>query len=192
VWGGAALFGLAYGAGWLDARGSEAHVDASAIQWNAVQAVPKPVLDAEDAAWQQRGSEEERPSTGSGRTVEFMQASAGTRAWFSTCKWGGGRNCVVDGDTFWIEGQKVRIAGIDAPETHEPRCASELELGNEATEKLRALLNSGRVTMTGIDRDRDRYGRLLRNVAVNGQDVGEAMVAAGVAREYAGGRRPWC
>jgi endonuclease YncB( thermonuclease family) len=41
--------------------------------------------------------------------------------------------------------------------------------------------------MTSIDRDRDRYGRLLRNVAVNGADLGEAMVSAGVAWEYAGG-----
>ena len=99
---------------------------------------------------------------------------------------------MVDGDTFWLNGEKVRIAGIDAPETHPPRCASEAQLGRQATEKLHALLNSGAVTMTGIDRDRDVYGRLLRNVAVDGQDVGEAMIADGVAREYAGGRRPWC
>jgi hypothetical protein len=66
--------------------------------------------------------------------------------------------------------------------------------GNAATQRLHALLNSGAVTMTPIDPDRDRdvYGRLLRNVAVNGEDVGEAMVGAGVARDYAGGRRPWC
>ena len=57
---------------------------------------------------------------------------------------------------------------------------------------LHQLLNSGAVTMTSIDRDRDVYGRLLRNVAVNGQDVGEAMVSAGVARDYGSGRRPWC
>ena len=65
-------------------------------------------------------------------------------------------------------------------------------LGDEATEKLHSLLNSGAVTMTGIDRDRDVYGRMLRNVTVNGQDVGEAMITAGVAREYGRGRRPWC
>jgi endonuclease YncB( thermonuclease family) len=111
---------------------------------------------------------------------------------FSYCKWGGGTNCVVDGDTFYIRGAKVRIADIDAPETHPPRCAYEAQLGNEATEKLHALLNSGAVTMTSIDRDRDVYGRLLRNVAVNGADVGEAMVSAGVAREWVGRREPWC
>lgn len=111
---------------------------------------------------------------------------------FGYCKWGGGTNCVVDGDTFYLGGDKVRIAGIDAPETHDYGCESELALGNRATEMLHSLLNSGPVTMTSIDRDRDVYGRLLRNVAVNGQDVGEAMVSAGVAREYASGRRPWC
>ena len=55
-----------------------------------------------------------------------------------------------------------------------------------------ALLNSGALTMTSIDRDRDSYARLLRNVAVSGQDVGEAMIASGVARAYGNGRRSWC
>ena len=119
-------------------------------------------------------------------------ASTPVRASFSYCYRGGGTNCVVDGDTFYIDGDKVRIAGIDAPETHPPRCAYEAQLGNEATDKLHELLNSGAVTMTSIDRNRDVYGRLLRNVQVNGADVGEAMVSAGVAREYGNGRRPWC
>jgi endonuclease YncB( thermonuclease family) len=48
------------------------------------------------------------------------------------------------------------------------------------------------VTTTGIDRDRDVYGRLLRNVSVNGRDVGATLISEGVARAYAGGRRPWC
>ena len=99
---------------------------------------------------------------------------------------------MVDGDTFYLNGDKVRIAGIDAPETHDYGCASELQLGEQAALQLQALLNSGAVTMTRIDRDRDAYGRLLRNVAVDGRDVGEALIAAGVGREYGGGRRGWC
>jgi endonuclease YncB( thermonuclease family) len=101
-------------------------------------------------------------------------------------------NCVVDGDTFYVNGAKVRIAGIDAPETHDYHCRSELELGERAARELQALLNSGAVTMTSIDRDRDVYGRLLRNVAVNGRDVGATLISDGVARAYAGGRRSWC
>ena len=48
---------------------------------------------------------------------------------FSLCHTGGGGNCVVDGDTFWCNGQKIRIADIDTPETHPARCAAEAELG---------------------------------------------------------------
>jgi endonuclease YncB( thermonuclease family) len=46
--------------------------------------------------------------------------------------------------------------------------------------------------MTSIDRNRDVYGRLLRNVQVNGRDVGAVLISDGVARAYAGGRRSWC
>ncbi len=154
---------------------------------NAETIVAEVRADPSDAEWASRAQAQAGASTGSART-----AGEGVRASFSYCKWGGGTNCVVDGDTFYIGGQKVRIAGIDAPETHDYRCGSELALGERAASQLQALLNSGAVTMTGIERDRDRYGRLLRNVAVGGQDVGEAMVSAGVAREYGRGRRGWC
>lgn len=111
---------------------------------------------------------------------------------FGLCHVGGGRNCVVDGDTFWMDGQKIRIAGIDAPETHPSRCAYEEELGGKATRRLRELLNGGRVELVSIARDRDRYGRLLRNVRVNRRDVGDVMIAEGLVRPYGTGRRPWC
>jgi endonuclease YncB( thermonuclease family) len=51
-----------------------------------------------------------------------------------------------------------------------------------AARQLQALLNSGAVTMTHIDRNRDVDGRLLRNVAVRGQGVGGALVSEGLAR----------
>src|SRR5689334_370780 len=83
---------------------------------------------------------------------------------FGLCFTGGGIDCVVDGDTFWIDGEKIRIADIDAPETHPPRCPREAELGNAATRRLQALLNAGPVTLAVADRDTDRYGRKLRIV----------------------------
>jgi len=191
---GAVFAGLAAGGllSWAN-RGAGAAEPEAAIEWNAVQAVPTRTPDAEDVAWEKRALEQDGPSTHSGRTdalrASFRQSSGQA---FGYCHSGGGSNCVVDGDTFRIGGEKVRIAGIDAPETHPPRCADEARLGNAATERLHVLLNSGQVTMTRIDRDRDVYGRLLRNVAVNGADVGEAMVGAGVAREYGSKRRRWC
>jgi len=99
---------------------------------------------------------------------------------------------VVDADTLWIGGQNVRLADIDAPETHEPRCAAEQALGDRATRRLHRLVNSGAVTQTSIERDHDRYGRKLRIVAVGGASVGDTLVGEGLARWYEGGRRSWC
>ena len=47
---------------------------------------------------------------------------------------------MVDGDTIWLQGTKIRIADIDTPETHQPRCASEKALGDKATQRLQQLL----------------------------------------------------
>lgn len=181
---GAAAVGLVAGGvlSWTDTR----QAAAPSAEHEIETVIPDVGADAADAEWEGRAEgESARASTGSART-------GGVALRFGHCHVGGGINCVVDGDTFYLAGQKVRIAGIDAPETHDYRCASELRLGRRATQTLHALLNSGAVTMTSIDRDRDSYGRLLRNVAVDGQDVGQAMIAAGVAREYQRGRRGWC
>lgn len=119
-------------------------------------------------------------------------ASAAPAIRFGLCHTGGGTNCVVDGDTFWMAGEKIRIADIDTPETHPPRCAEEARLGTAATLRLQALLSAGPVTLVPIDRDEDRYGRKLRTVEVGGVAVGEALVDEGLARNYGGGRRSWC
>lgn len=162
-----------------------------------VQGAPA-VESAADRAWRQNRPSpvETRASNGAWQQTVATPIQARTRNGsqraFGLCHSGGGSDCVVDGDTFYLGGDKVRIAGIDAPETHPSRCAREAELGEAATASLRSMLGSGPITLSAIDRDRDHYGRLLRNVAVDGRDVGEALIAQGVARAYDGGRRPWC
>jgi micrococcal nuclease len=114
-------------------------------------------------------------------------------AQFSSCHFGGGTNCVVDGDTFWFKGEKVRIADIDTPETHPSRCADEAAKGNAATRRLKALLNAGPFSLVPIDRNLDRYGRKLRIVQRDGQSLGATLVSEGLARNYSGGyRATWC
>lgn len=121
-----------------------------------------------------------------------VQADATARQ-FGKCHSGGGTNCVVDGDTFWMDGEKIRIADIDTPETHPSRCAEEKRLGNAATNRLQALLNAGAFELTSIDRDTDRYGRKLRIVERNGRSLGDVLVSEGLARPYGGGPRAgWC
>ncbi len=111
---------------------------------------------------------------------------------FDFCHAGGGFNCVVDGDTFYYRGDKIRIADIDTPETQDYACDSELELGNAARVRLEELLNNGAFVLSSIDRDTDRYGRLLRIVERNGESLGGVLVDEGLARWYEGGRQPWC
>jgi endonuclease YncB( thermonuclease family) len=53
-------------------------------------------------------------------------------ATFTLCRNGAGTNCLVEGDTFWMAGQNIRVSDIDAPETHPPRCRFEAQLGNRA------------------------------------------------------------
>ena len=128
----------------------------------------------------------------SGRRRGARPPGQRTRASFGLCHSGGGTDCVVDGDTFRLGGQRIRVADIDAPETHPPRCAEEARLGDRATQRLRQLLSGGAVSLQAIDRDEDQYGRKLRVVLVDGRSVGETLVEEGLARSYDGGRRPWC
>jgi len=102
------------------------------------------------------------------------------------------QNCVIDGDTFTSGGTKIRIADIDAPETHPPRCALEADLGDRATRRLSALLSEGPFRLVRDGRDVDRYGRKLRVVIRDGRSVGRMLVSEGLARPWTGKRRPWC
>jgi endonuclease YncB( thermonuclease family) len=179
----AAFAGMAFGL--EQSPQPAASVPDKPILWNETQAVPRGAAAAEDAAWAARGS-------GEVAAPAHTASAAAAIPFFGYCRYGGGMNCVVDGDTFYLGRDKVRIAGIDAPETHPSRCAEEKRLGEAATDRLRALLNSGAVTVTSIDRDEDFYGRKLRNVAVGGADVGAVLIGEGLARDYAGGRRSWC
>ncbi|MCA0210004.1 MAG: thermonuclease family protein [Proteobacteria bacterium] len=111
---------------------------------------------------------------------------------FGLCHSGGGTNCVVDGDTFWFQGEKYRIADIDTPETHPARCAQEAALGEAATDRLQQWLNDGAFTLESAGRDADRYGRKLRVPTRGGESVGSVLVDEGLARPWEGRRRPWC
>lgn len=89
---------------------------------------------------------------------------------------------VSDGDTLRLtDGRKVRIVQIDAPEL-ETDC-----YGEPARRALLRLASPG--TRVTLERDlaldpTDRYGRLLRYIAVGRRDVGLALVAEGAAEPY--------
>lgn len=108
---------------------------------------------------------------------------------FGRCTEGPRFTCVVDGDTVWIEGEKIRLAGIDAPEM-EGKCAAERHGAALAADRLTELLSRGTIA---IERDgRDRFGRTLAIVTVDGVSAGTVLIDEGFARPWDGRRRPWC
>lgn len=101
---------------------------------------------------------------------------------------------VTDGDTLRLDsGERIRIAGIDAPESRQDqaRCRAEIALGDAATERARSLLD-GR--MVGIERVGRSYGRTVARVTIDGRDAATTLVEAGAARWWPRGRpKPdWC
>ena len=107
--------------------------------------------------------------------------------------------CVIDGDTIRIEGETVRLTGLDTPEVR-GACEAERIAAEVATRELVAWLNEGAFTMRGPSRDTDKYGRPLRQLYRGspppfgtGETAADALIEAGVARPYSGeARRGWC
>ncbi len=98
---------------------------------------------------------------------------------------------VVDGDTVDVAtstggSARVRVIGIDTPETNQPSTPEQC-WGPEATDFARSLLDGRQVGMvTDPSQDEvDDYGRLLRYLVLpDGRDYSIAAAEAGAARSY--------
>ena len=87
---------------------------------------------------------------------------------------------VADGDSLTVlvarRQVRVRLAGIDAPERHQP-------YGRRSRESLSELVYRRQVTV--VERGTDGYGRTLGRVVVDGRDVNAEQVRRGMAWVYA-------
>ena len=97
---------------------------------------------------------------------------------------------VIDGDTLWVrrggERLKVRVLGINAPESVDPRRPVQC-FGLAAAARARDLLEGQTVTLykDALAGDSDRYGRALRYVILaDGTDFGFVMLQDGYAYDY--------
>ena len=89
---------------------------------------------------------------------------------------------VTDGDTFRLEsGERIRIAGIDAPETHadQAHCGRELARGRISAERSCGMINGRDVR---FERVGSSYNGTVARVWIGDRDPGRALVAVGAAR----------
>lgn len=96
-----------------------------------------------------------------------------------------GQATVIDGDTLEIHGQRIRLHGVDAPEsrqTCERADGSEYRCGQAAAFALADWI--GRAVVSCDPRDRDRYKRVVAVCSVRGEDMGAWLVRSGHALAF--------
>jgi hypothetical protein len=118
---------------------------------------------------------------------------------------------VTDGDTIQLRGQGTgtRLIGFNTPETFEPVCEKGHQLGLQATERLKDLVQTASVIELQIvacackpgtqGTSRCNFGRSCGVLRVDGRDVGRTLISEGLAAPFNCGRtscpptpRPWC
>jgi endonuclease YncB( thermonuclease family) len=97
-----------------------------------------------------------------------------------------GRASVIDGDTLEIHDRRVRLWGVDAPESRQHcgdadggvwRCGA--AAANALDDRLRDEV------VRCFERDRDRYGRMVADCRMGDEDIGAWLVREGWALRYA-------
>ena len=96
-----------------------------------------------------------------------------------------GQASVVDGDTLEIHGNRIRLWGIDAPESNQ-LCRGEDSLqyrcGAQAANDLDAFIARRPVNCSPLSLD--PYDRTVATCSVEGTDLGEWLVRKGLALEW--------
>lgn len=113
-------------------------------------------------------------------TISAVLADIGVRARIIT-----GAAEVIDGDSLRVNGRPIRLYAIDAPESNQ-RCTDRqgraYGCGLLAAAALEAEIAGARVACVTIATD--VYGRKVATCTARGRDLGEAMVAGGMAIEF--------
>lgn len=100
--------------------------------------------------------------------------------------------CVIDGDSIRLQGETLRLAGLDAPELA-GACEAERIAGRAARDALLGWLNGGAFSVRAPEDGRDKYGRPLGTLTRGSSNAAALLVERGLAQPYSGGARfDWC
>jgi endonuclease YncB( thermonuclease family) len=92
---------------------------------------------------------------------------------------------VIDGDTIEIRGQRIRLFGIDAPESRQActdQAGASYRCGQKAAQALDYRISDGVVRCE--PKDRDRYGRVVAVCRAYGEDLSAWMAGLGWALAF--------
>lgn len=92
---------------------------------------------------------------------------------------------VVDGDTFHMNGQKIRVWGIDAVELHQTclKSGEVYECGKSARLYLQSVIGKDVPVCTAKTKS-PKETRTVASCQMDGKDIGREMVKAGWAIDY--------
>lgn len=97
------------------------------------------------------------------------------------------RSCVVDGNTFWYGGEFMRLQAVNPPAT-QMACTS--STADRARDRLVKLLNTGEIFVFRYGSDAE--GHTLSRVLVEGKEVGETLIAEGLAQPSSSSTGAFC
>ncbi|WP_375255103.1 thermonuclease family protein [Yoonia sp.] len=111
------------------------------------------------------------------RAIFILMALLATPVWSAP----DGTIRVIDADTIDVGGTRVRLFGIDAPEMGQPCAAKgrEWDCGAWTRDAVRNRYEGEYANCTA--QDVDRYGRVVAQCFVDGQDIGQMIVQSGLA-----------
>jgi endonuclease YncB( thermonuclease family) len=96
-----------------------------------------------------------------------------------------GQASVVDGDTLEVHGTRIRLWGVDAPESSQLCRGADSNLyrcGAKAANDLDSFIARRPVNCTPVAED--QYGRTVATCSVAGADIGEWLVRNGLALDW--------
>lgn len=96
-----------------------------------------------------------------------------------------GRASIIDGDTVEVQRQRIRLFGIDAPESAQlckDAVGQAYRCGQKAANALSEFIR--RRPISCIEVERDRYGRAVAVCSVGGVDLADWMVRNGHALDW--------
>lgn len=126
-------------------------------------------------------------AAGCGRRPELFQSAPAPRAPLSE------RVKVLNGDVVVVDGQSLRLANAFAPQpVPYARCWAEAVAAREATRELRAMVADAHEIAVRPTPQRDEFNRTIAQVSLDRLDLGDTLVAAGLAARRSDTPFRWC